>query len=817
MPRWLKISIAVTISIIILIVAAGFGFYNMLIASLPEYEGEINVLGLSANVEIYRDSMAVPYILAKNEEDAAFALGFIHAQERLFQMDLSRRAGAGRLSEILGSNALIFDKMLRVAGIKKISEKILVQTKPEVLKLLEAYSAGVNQYIKDAEGNYPVEFDVLDYDPYEWKPVDCAIISRMMAWELNISWWADISFTHLIQKLGEEKVKQILPAWDENAPYIIPPEIKSYPKLNTNLIETDKDLRRLLGINGTHLGSNNWVVDSSLSVSGKPIIANDPHLAFSAPGRWFAVVIRAGNWNVEGVTLPGIPAVVIGKNKNISWTLTNIMLDDADFYIEKLDLTGKKYLLNNIWKDLKFSEEIIKVKDSLDVKLKIRSTHRGPLISDIHPYSFIYPDDGLNKIDLSMKWVGMEVTEEINSYYLLNRAGNWNEFKEAVRLFGIPGQNYVYADVSGNIGYFFGGKLPKRESTSPTFVFDGTSDKYDWKGYVDRSEIPVLFNPPQNFIATANNKTLKNFEYHISNLWEPSSRIERITKLLTSKLKHSVDDYMKYQMDQVSPYAEKISEYILAAFTNVKVKDKNLSLALELFKNWDYEMNEFSQVPTIYSMFYKYLLKNTFYDELGDDLYNKFIFVSSVPYRNILKMLEDKQHPWFNNIETSQTEDRDYIIRESLVDALSELENIFGKEIKDWQWGKLHTVTHKHTFTGQFSLLDKYIDIGPFSVGGDGTTIFNTEYPFHKGLGNYPRFNHKPFEDILGPSMRYIFDFAKPNEFYLILTTGESGNVMSDHYKDMTEMWLRGKYMKIKTDGQSIRSNKTLLKLIPER
>ncbi len=815
MPRWLKISIAVTVSIIILIIAAGFVFHNMLTASLPEYEGEIIVPGLSAKVEIYRDSMAVPYILAKNEEDAAFALGFIHAQERLFQMDLIRRAGAGRLSEILGADALIFDKMLRIAGIKKTSEKILTHVKPEVLKLLEAYSSGVNQYIKKVKGNYPVEFDVLDYDPYEWKPVDCAIISRMMAWELNISWWADISFTHLVQKLGEEKVKQILPDWDENAPYIIPPEIKSYPKLNTNLIETDKSLRRLLGINGTHIGSNNWVVDSNLSVSGKPIIANDPHLAFSAPGRWFAVVIRAGNWNVEGITLPGIPAVVIGKNKNISWTLTNIMLDDADFYIEKLDSTGKKYLLNNTWKDLKFSEEIIKVKDSLDVKLKIRSTHRGPLISDIHPYSFIFPDDELNKIALSMKWVGMEVTEELNSYYLLNRAGNWNEFKEAVSLFGIPGQNFVYADVSGNIGYIFGGKLPKRESTSPTFVFDGTTDKYDWKGYVDRSEIPALFNPPQRFIATANNKTLKNFKYHISNLWEPSSRIERITQLLTSKQKHSVDDYMKYQVDQVSPYAKKISGYILFAFNNVKVKDKNLSLALELFKDWDYEMNEFSQVPTIYSMFYKYLLKNTFYDELGDDLYNKFIFVSNVPYRSILKILEDKLHPWFNNIETSQTEDKDYIIRKSLVDALTELENIFGKEIKDWQWGKLHTVTHKHTFTGQFSLLDMYIDIGPFPIGGDGTTIFNTEYPFHEGLGNYPRFNHKPFEDILGPSMRYIFDFAKPNEFYLILTTGESGNVMSDHYKDMTEMWLRGKYMKIKTDEQSIRRNKTLLRLTP--
>ena len=816
MPRWLKNSIAVIITFIILFIAAGFIFYKMLTASLPHYEGEIKTQGISGKVEIYRDSLAIPYIFAGNENDAAFALGYIHAQERLFQMDLVRRAGAGRLSEVLGSGALIFDKMLLTAGIKKTSQSILKIIRPEVLKLLESYSAGVNQYLKDAKGKYPVEFDALGYDPYEWKPVDCVIISRMMAWELNISWWADISFTRLVQKLGEEKVKQILPEWQENAPYVIPPELKSYPKINAGLIEIDKSLRKLLGSSGTHIGSNNWVVDSALSASGKPIIANDPHLAYSAPGRWYAVVIRAGNWNVEGVTLPGIPAVVIGKNQNISWTLTNIMLDDADFYIEKLDSTGTKYLFNNEWRKIEVSEETIKVKDSLDVKIKIRSTHRGPLISDIHPYSFLFPDESFNKTAISMKWVGMEPTEEVNSFYLINTAQNWNDFKKAVSLFSVPGQNFVYADKDGNIGYVFGGKLPKRESPSPTFIFDGTTDKYDWKGYVDQSEIPFLFNPSQNFIATANNKILKNFKYHISNLWEPSSRIERITQLLKSKTKHSVPDFMKYQMDQISPYAKKISGYILAAFNNINVTDKNLSLALELFKDWDYEMNEFSQVPTIYSVFFMNLLKNIYYDELGEDLFNQFVFVSSIPYRSVLTMLENPSHPWFDNIETPQVEGRDDIIRKSMGDALSYLEKEFGKEIKEWQWGKIHTATHKHTFSGEFSLLDKFINIGPFPIGGDGTTLFNTEYPFYKAIGNYPRFNHKPYEDILGPSMRYIFDFARPDEFYLILTTGQSGNVMSDHYKDMSRMWLRGEYMKINTNEESIRKNKNLLILLPE-
>jgi penicillin G amidase len=816
MPRWLKITITVSLTLIILITAAGFIFYNMLTASLPQYKGEIHSHGISNKVEVYRDSLGVPYILANDEDDGAFALGYLHSQERMFQMDLIRRAGAGRLSEILGPKALIFDKLFRTVGIAKTSQRIVKILKPEVLKLLESYSAGVNQYLKDAKGKYPIEFDVLRYDPYKWKPEDCIIISRMMAWELNISWWTDISFTNLVQKLGEEKVKEILPEWDENAPYVIPPEIKSYPKLRTGLIDIDKNFRNLLGITGTHLGSNNWVVDGGLSVSGKPIIANDPHLGYTAPGRWYAAVIRAGNWNVEGVTIPGIPAVVIGKNQNISWTLTNIMLDDADFYIEKLDSTGTKYLLNNNWKDLTVTSETIKVKDSLDVKLKIRSTHRGPLISDIHPYSFLYPDVGMQKTAISMRWIGMETTEEMNSFYLLNRAKNWNEFKEAVSYYSVPGQNFVYADKDGNIGYVFGGKLPKRESASPTFVFDGTTDKYDWKGYVDRSEIPDIFNPKEKFIATANNKTLKDFKYHISNLWEPSSRIERIDQLLTSKEKFSASDFKKFQMDQISPYAKMITKYILSAFNDVKVTDKNLTLALELFRDWNYDMNEFSQVPTIYCVFFKYLLKNTYYDEMGDDLYNQFVFVANIPYRSIERLLKDKTNSWFDNIKTPQVEDRDFIIRKSLDDALSELEKTFGKDITQWQWGKLHTVTHKHAFSGQFPLIDKYIDIGPFPIGGDGTTIFNTEYPFYDANKNYSTFNHTPFEDVLGPSMRYIFDFSKPDEFYLILTTGESGNIMSKHYRDMTKMWLFGKYMKIKTDEKSIRRNKDLLKLIPK-
>ena len=813
MPKWLKISIGITISLIIIIVVGGAIFYHMLKSSVPVYDGKLESAYVKNNVKIYRDSMGVPYIIAKDENDAAFALGYVHAQERLFSMDLMRRAGEGRLSEIYGCRALPFDKMFKTVGIKKTVDNILKKTNSDLIKFLQAYSNGVNKYIKDAKGKYPVEFDVLGYEPYNWTPEDCLVIGRMMAWELNISWWSDISFTQLAQKFGEEKVKEILPSYPENAPTIIPPEIKKYAKIGNSFIKTDQEFREFMNMSGTHLGSNNWVVNSTMSVSGKPIIANDTHLHYTAPSQWFAAVIKSYSWNAAGVTLPGVPAVIIGKNNNISWTATNIMLDDADFYIEKLDSTKKNYLFNGEWKKLKFYSDTIKIKDSSDCIIKIASTDHGPIISGIHPFDFLYPKHEMDQTTISMNWLGNHYSNEMYSFYLINHAKNWGEFKVALTSYSVPGQNFVYADKDGNIGYAFGGRIPIRENNGLSFVYDGTTNKYDWKGFVPQKDLPSFLNPKQNYIATANNKTEKNFKYYISNLWEPSSRIERIEELLTEKKKHSVDDYKNYQMDFVSPYAKKITKLILKSFNGIEITDKNLKLALQLFQDWNYKFNEYSQVPAIYAVFFNHLLKNIYYNKMGYDLYNEFVFLANIPYNSVLKVLNDSTNSWIDNIKTPQVETKNDIIRKSLADALTELENKYGKDLKMWQWGSMHKVIFKHPFSGYSSLIDKFIDIGPFDIGGDGTTIFNTEYPFYNSINSIPQFRHKEFENTVGPAMRYIFDFAKPNTIYMILNTGESGNVFSRHYKDMAKMWLSGKYIKIQTDEISIEKNKDLLEI----
>ena len=635
-----------------------------------------------------------------------------------------------------------------------------------------------------------------------------------MAWELNISWWTDLSFAELIQKLGKEKVLEILPDYPENAPTIIADNFKYLPAINSSLVETDKAFRQFMGWTGTHIGSNNWVVNANKSVSGKPIIANDPHLEFSAPGKWYAAVIKSRDlptdqegWNVAGVTLPGVPGIVIGKGDNISWVLTNMMNDDSDFYVEKLDSSKTKYFIDGQWQNLMIIKDTIRVKDGIDQIITIKETHRGPIISNIHPFKFIYNKDDLNIPPISMRWSGNEFSDEMLAFYKINKAKNWNEFRDAVKYFGIPGQNFVYGDAQGNIGYIMGARIPIRNSSNPTLIFDGTTSENDWKGFVPPQEIPYILNPAENFIASANNKTLKNFKYHISNLWEPSSRIDRIRELLTSKQKHSVNDFEKYQMDQVSPYAKTITSYLLKSFENIKVKDKNLQESIELLSKWNFELNKSSQTPAIYAALLKYVLKNIYYDEMGDDLYNRFVFLANVPYRSLLQILEKPESVWFDNVNTAKRETREEIIRKSLADALTYLEEKFAKDLTNWQWGTMHKVTFKHAFSGDFSLLDKYINIGPNEIGGDGTTIDNTEYPFAESIEEYSMFRHDEFDNVLGPSMRFIYDFANPDEFYLILTTGQSGNVMSDHYRDQNPLWLNGKYMKIRTDDTSIKNN----------
>ena len=482
---------------------------------------------------------------------------------------------------------------------------------------------------------------------------------------------------------------------------------------------------------------------------------------------------------------------------NIAWGITNVMTDDSDFYVEKLDDTKSKYYIDGAWRDLQIYNDSIEVKDSAKVYYKIKKTHRGPLIDDIHANNFLFNTSSIPKAVLSMRWTAFEQTDDFKGMMALNKASDWESFKSALRDFTVPGQNFVYADIHGNIGYVCAARLPIRSNNSPTFVYDGTTSASDWRGYVPFEEMPKVFNPAENYIATANNKTVNDFRYHISNLWEPSSRIERITALLRSKQSHSVEDFKKYQMDFYSSYAKEIAGYTAPAFKDIKINDGNLRNAVQLLSKWNHYMTPQSNIPSVYAFFYQHLLKNIFEDEMGNTLFNEFIFVPNIPYRVVQRILSENKSTWFDNINTPQIEDRDIIIRKSLADALSELEDKFGINMQNWQWGKIHQITIRHLFHGQSKLFDNLGDIGSFEIGGDGTTVFNTEYSFNK-----------PFETMLGPSMRFIYDFSNPNQFEFILPAGQSGHILSPHYRDMTKQWLKGNTYKTGLRDEKIYTGK---------
>ncbi len=804
MPRPLKIFLSIGATLFVVFFAFAIISYSVLLSKIPEYEGEHTVSGISENVRIYRDSLAIPYVFAESEFDAAFALGYIHAQERLFQMDFARRAGEGRLSEILGSKTIPFDKMFRTLGLYKLVSEFYEKLNPITKKYLESYSKGVNAYIENSDGNFTFEFDILGYSPKPWKPEHSLVIVKLMAWELNISWWTDIAYTHLIQKLGVEKVSEIIPDYEENSPTIIPPNMNTYSNIPLDFYQTDKKFREFSGFTGTHIGSNNWVVNGNKADSGNVIIANDPHLALQTPGKFLFSVIRSDNWNGEGFSIPGTPIFTIGKNKNISWALTNVMADDSDFFLEKLDSLKTHYFVDSTWKALEITTDTIIVKDSTSVVYNILKTHRGPIISEIHPYNVLYKNEYQDSSVISIKWTALDFSDEIFALISVNKAKDWDEFKSALENFTAPGQNFVYGDKEGNIGYVCAVKLPKRENNSPTLVFDGTSSASDWKGFVPYKRMPKLYNPRQNFIASANNKTVKDFPYHISNLWEPSSRIDRITELLENKKTHSVEDFKNYQNDFYSYYAKNIVPFIVSAFKDTTFENSNISIALTLFEKWDFIMNVQSQTPTIYAVFFQKLLENIFMDEMGKELFKEYIFVANVPYRKVNEILTNEPSAWWDNVGTTQIETKNDIIRQSLIDAIEELENTYGNNAADWQWRNLHNVTFSHIFSSVSPLLGKVLDIGPYSIGGDGTTVFNTEYSFTK-----------PYKNVLGPALKYIYDFDNPDEFHFIMPTGQSGYFLNDHYDDMTENWLRGNYITVNINTVDIESRGySLLELV---
>ncbi len=783
MPSRLKVLIGVLGTLAVLSVALLFFFYYLITRSFPENSGSVSTSGITADVRIYRDDYGVPHVFGSSDHDVYFAVGYLHAQDRLWQMELMRRAGQGRLAEVLGEPALKIDRMFRTLGLWRHAQKTLPVVDEKTRLSLLAYADGVNEFLVTHKGEYPIEFDLLDFEPEPWAIEHSLLISRLMAWELNYSRWVDVILSHLVERLGVAKASEIFPTWPEGAPLIVPDELRG-KKLGlaaSQLLDSDQAFKRLLGTSGLESGSNAWAVSGSKSVTGKPMLANDPHLMFSAPGRWYEVHAAGPGLDVAGATIAGVPFVIIGRNRSVAWGVTNAMLDDEDFYAEEVDSMQHptRYRFNNSWRALETRVDTILVKDGPPVLLTVYHTHRGPVVNRMEPAA------QFSRHLLSMRWVGHEISNEAHAFYLINRAGNWREFLDGLRHFAVPAQNFIYADSAGNIGYHLGGQIPIRRTKTPTLIFPGQTEEYDWKGFVPFEEMPQSFNPPEGFVATANNRIVSEFyPYYLSNLWEPEWRIERISEVLRSQPRFSMEEMERLQHDVLSPHARVVVPIILRAYQGRQAEPLEVQATLSYFKNWNYEMKANDVATTLFQAFLVRTVKNTFEDEMGSQLLALYDTLATLPLQSVTKLMKKGASPWFDNVQTPQLESMDDVIRQSLSEALQDLKVRYGGEIKEWRWGTVHQVEFPHAFSSN-ALLRPFLTVGPIPAGGSHSTVNKGDFPLSR-----------PFINHIGPSIRQIFDLSSYRNDRAVMPPGQSGQVFQQHYDDQIMLWTHGGYRK---------------------
>jgi len=775
MKTFKRIVVGVLIIVATVIIAAVFFIRHISRKALPDYSEPVQLTGLIDEVNVYRDDFAVPHIYAKNEHDLYMVTGYLMAQDRLWQMDLLRRVTMGRLSEIFGEDMVGADHLLRALRIPEKSTLVLVQTDENILLALEAFSNGVNQFIESHQKKLPPEFSILGYKPELWQPAHTVNLIGYMAWDLAGSWQTEIILHKLSQVLDDEKFQQLIPDLGFQSTFVHPnfrPEITCdlFP-----LLEHNNKIKEL-GIE-VFSASNNWAVAGSKSKTGYPIISNDMHLGFGSPGIWYQIhQVIEGQLNVTGVALPGAPVIVVGHNERIAWGMTNLYVDEMDFYLETLNDDRTKYLFNNEWLDLEVRTEKILTSNGDTVLKETKFTHRGPIVS------------GFKKINdqaISMRWTGNDYSNEVRTIYLLNRARNWNEFRDALRTFGAVSQNVIYADIEGNIGIQTAGAVPIRRGGNPISLLPGHTDEADWIGMLPFEELPYTYNPPEGYVASANNRTIgDDYPHYIGYWFDMPFRIDRIREMLEAKEKHDVDHFKAmlgdFQSKLVERYLEDLIETV-AKSDELKSREKK---ALEFLRRWDGVMTAEGSAPAIFEKFYVAFIRNILADEMGEELYKEF-------GGGLIRIMFDHiwRNPassWVNNIHTVEEETFEQMVILSFKESIQWLIASQGSDLNDWQWGNVHKLGINHPM-GSVKLLERIFGLneGPFPVGGSFHTVNPMGYSFHN-----------PFAVVHGASQRHIFNMGNLEESYVVIPTGTSGIPASLYYCNQIEMFLNNQYKK---------------------
>jgi len=801
----MKIIKTILISLLMLVVILVIGGLILLRGikkgALPKYKGELALNGLSNDVTVYRDERGMPHIYAENEHDLYFATGYVTAQERLWFMDLIRRVTTGRLSEVLGEGMVQSDKFLRCLEMTAKSKIVLSNEDPVIISYLQSYADGVNAYIGAAGKKLPPEFRILGYKPEPWTLENIGNIIGYMGWDLakdNLT--REIFYYRLVQKSGIEKATQLIPDWNAVSSVVFPDF-----KINDTLLKeaqafiSSMDKLKSLGV-VSFSGSNNWAVSGKRSETGKPILSNDMHLAFGSPGIWFQIhQVIPGKLNVTGVAVPGEPFIVAGHNDKIAWGMTNLMVDDIDLFAEKLNPGNEnQYYFNGEWRDMVLKKEIINIKGDKQDSILIKYTHRGPIISGYR---------NVNDISLSMRWSGYDLSDEIRTVCLLNRVAGWDEFRSALKTFRSISQNFVYADVDGNIGLSTGGGIPVRKGNG-SFIRNGETEENDWKGFVPFEQLPYSYNPEKGYVSSANNKTvIEGYPYYISSGFALPYRINRIRQMLDEKEVFGIEDFKRMVVDQHSDFAVLMTPFIL------RLNDRKDKLtpaetdALNTLNGWDYDMNLDLIAPSVFEFFRISFVKNLLADEL-QELFDNYISASKdygvIKDYYIYRILKTGPDEWVDNVNTPEKETLDDIILKSFKECVSSIIEKFGEDQANWKWGNIHKIRIEHPM-GSVKILDKLFNLNSdyYPVGGSDHTV--SPYAFDPGF----KIGH-------GASERHIFNTANWDESLTIIPTGASGIPASEFYLSQMKAYINKEFYKDAfTEGAVKKATKYTLKLKP--
>ncbi|MCF2875358.1 MULTISPECIES: penicillin acylase family protein [unclassified Tenacibaculum] len=787
--KLLKRGLKIVVILVVLLIVGVWLFTKTL---HPKYSGELELADISDNVTVYYDEVGVPHINAGNQKDAYTALGYVHAQDRLWQMELIRRIAAGRLAELFGKDLVRVDKFFSGLGIEEAANKTIqnLDKNSEAYKMTEAYLNGINQFIE--EGTTPLEYYLVGVNKEKYTIKDVYNVFGYMAFSFAIAHKTDPLLTEVKEKLGDAYINELMNSYQEN---LTINKSNNKEKIRAELSVAVQEIMEKLPVS-PFIGSNSWVIAPQKTKNGKVIFANDPHIAFSQPSVWYQSHLKTPDYEIYGFNLALMPFPLLGHNKEYAYGLTMLANDDLNFYVEENNPeNANEYKTSEGYQKYKLVDKTIKVKGGADTTYQVKVSKHGPVMNGLIEH---VKDDK----PVAMNWIYTQLPNQVlEASYLMSHAKSIEGFKKGASYIHAPGLNVMYGDAKGNVGWFASAKLYQlRDSLSSRMYLNGASGKDEIQEYLDFKENPQAVNPTWNYVYSANNQPDSVRGKLYPGYYQPEDRAKRIVELLEAKNDFTKQDVTEMIYDVTSPAVADISKNLLEGVEK-ETLSPSAKKAYSVLKKWKGDYPKESLGATIYNRFLYAFLKETYKDELGSSFQ---LFIDTQLQDQVLaQQSKRKESVWWDNILTKdKVETREEIITKAFTEAVEFLQNQLGENVDNWMWKRVISVEYEHAIGKAGGALRKFFNVGPFETIG-GNEVINNQIFKLDSTGYY--------KITAGPSTRRVIDFSDVENSIAIVPTGQSGNVFSPYYKDQAQKYVNGEFVKMKINQKEIEKSENKL------